>query len=63
LFYIYSARTIDEGIEIVMGVPAGDRRRDGTYPKSTISYFVDKRLREMAEQLKGFYTGQKEEVK
>lgn len=46
-----------------MGVPAGERRKDGTYPKSTVDYSIDKRLGEMAEQLKGFYTGEKEEVK
>jgi hypothetical protein len=46
-----------------MGVPAGERRKDGTYPKSTVNYSVDKRLREMAEELKGFYTGQKKEIR
>jgi predicted ATP-dependent protease len=60
-FHIYSARTIDEGIEILTGVPAGERQKDGTYPKSTVNYFVDKRLKEMAEQLKGFYAEEKKE--
>jgi predicted ATP-dependent protease len=60
-FHIYSARTIDEGIEILTGVPAGERQQDGTYPESTVNYFVDKRLREMAERLKGFYAEEKKE--
>lgn len=54
-FYIYSARTIDEGIEILTGVPAGTRQEDGTYSEGTINYLVDKRLKDMAERLKGFY--------
>jgi len=53
-FHIYSALTIDEGIEILTGVPAGERQADGTYPEGTINHLVDKRLNEMAEQLRGF---------
>jgi predicted ATP-dependent protease len=62
-FHVYSARTIDEGIEILTGVPAGDKQQDGTYPENTVNYAVDNRLREMAEQLKGFYADQREEKK
>ncbi|HXZ30218.1 MAG TPA: Lon-insertion domain-containing protein, partial [Dehalococcoidia bacterium] len=62
-FHIYSAKTIDEGIEVLTGIPAGERQKDGTYPEGTVSYSVDKRLREMAERLKGFYTEEKKEVK
>jgi predicted ATP-dependent protease len=62
-FHIYSARTIDEGIEVLTGVSAGKKRKDGTYPRSTINYLVDKRLREMAERLKSFYAEAKKETK
>lgn len=61
LFHIYAAKTIDEGIEILTGVPAGERQKDGTYPEGTINYLVDKQLREMAERLKGFYAEEKKE--
>ncbi len=57
-FHIYSARTIDEGIEILTGVPAGEKQKDGVYPEGTISCLVNKRLEEMAERLKGFYYDQ-----
>lgn len=53
-FRIYPVMTIDEGIEVLTGVPAGTRRKDGTYPEGTVNFFVDKRLREMAERLKEF---------
>jgi predicted ATP-dependent protease len=62
-FHIYSARTIDEGIEILTGVRAGRRRKNGSYPESTVNYLVDKRLKEMAERLKGFYAEEKKEGK
>jgi len=53
-FHIYAVKTIDEGIEALTGVPAGERGADGAFPQGTINYLVDKRLREMAEQLRTF---------
>jgi len=53
-FRIYPVRTIDEGIEILTGVPAGARREDGTYEEGTVNYLVDRRLGEMAETMRGF---------
>jgi lon-related putative ATP-dependent protease len=47
-FHIYSVETIEEGIELLTGVPAGKRQADGTFPEDTIFGLVDKRLREMA---------------
>jgi predicted ATP-dependent protease len=58
-FHIYWARTIDEGIEILTGRTAGKRRKDGTFPAGSVNYLVDKRLRDMAEKLKGFYAEEK----
>lgn len=54
-FHIYAVKTIDEGIEILTGHGAGERREDGSYPKGSVNYLVDQRLRELAEGLKGFY--------
>ena len=62
-FHIYSARTIDEGIEVLTGVSAGKKRKGSTYPRRTINYLVDKRLGEMAERLKNFYAEAKKETK
>ncbi len=53
-FHIYSVKTIDEGIEILTGVKAGERQEDGTFEEGTVNYRVDKRLREMAEKLREF---------
>lgn len=53
-FQIYSVKTIDEGIEILTGIPAGEKA-DGTYPEGTVNYLVDKRLKEYADRLKVYH--------
>lgn len=53
-FHIYPVSTIDQGMEILTGLEAGQLREDGTYPEGTINYLVDKNLREMAEKLRQF---------
>ncbi|HGJ65880.1 TPA: ATP-binding protein [bacterium] len=53
-FHIYPVSTIDQGIEVLTGIEAGKLKRDGTYPKGTINYLVDKNLKEMAEKLKQY---------
>ncbi|MEI7434750.1 MAG: S16 family serine protease [Methanomicrobiales archaeon] len=54
-FTIYLVHSIDEGIEILTGVPAGERRPNGTFPEGTVNYLVDKRLREMAEKVREYH--------
>ncbi len=51
-FFIYAVSTIDEALELLIGLPAVARGVDGTYPENTINFIVDKRLREMAKKLK-----------
>lgn len=53
-FRIFPVSTIDEGIEVLTGVAAGERRADGTYEEGTVNYRVNMRLREMAEKFKEF---------
>jgi len=49
-FHIYPVRTIDEGIEILTGVVAGEPGPDGAYPADSVNGKVDRRLRVLAEQ-------------
>ena len=53
-FTVYAVKTIDEGVEILTGKKAGVKKDDGTYPKDTINYLVDKKLKELAEGLTRF---------
>ena len=50
-FHIYPVSTIDEGIEVLTGVPAGSPDKKGDYPKGSINYLAQKRLDDMAELL------------
>jgi lon-related putative ATP-dependent protease len=55
LFHIYPIKTVDEGIEILTGVPAGERLPDGTYPAGTVNDRVYKKLRRFAETTAKFH--------
>ena len=51
-FHIYAVSTIDEGIEILTGVPAGKQTKSGTYPAGTINYLVYEKLKKYYENSK-----------
>lgn len=48
-FHIYAISTIDEGIEILTGVTAGKRNKDGKFPSGTINYLVQEKLNKFAK--------------
>ncbi len=54
LFHIYAVSTVDEAIELLTGIPAGERGPDGLYPEDTINRRVDDRLRQMGEAMRQF---------
>lgn len=51
-FTIYPIEKMEEGLEILTGMPAGELQEDGTYPEGTVNYLVAKRLEEITEALK-----------
>jgi lon-related putative ATP-dependent protease len=53
-FHVWAVTTADEGIELLTGIPAGEKQEDGSWPESTVNYRVDRRLREMAEAIRKF---------
>ncbi len=54
LFHIYPVRTIDQGIEILTGIKAGEKGPDGTFPPDTINYRVYRKLRRFAETVASY---------
>jgi len=52
-FHIFPVETIEQGIEILTGIPAG-AKADGGFEKDSIYDRVDRRLREMAETARRF---------
>ncbi|MBI2909430.1 MAG: AAA family ATPase [Chloroflexi bacterium] len=53
-FHVYPVKTIDEGIEILTGVGAGERREDGAYEEDSLNGRVDLCLLENARVLRDF---------
>ncbi len=53
-FHIYPIETVDEGIELLTGQPAGKPDADGNYPEGSINYRVAQRLDELAEHRQEF---------
>ena len=49
-FHIYAVRTIDEGIEILTGVPAGAKDKNGKFPLGTINFLVSEKLKKFSKQ-------------
>jgi ATP-dependent Lon protease len=53
-FHIYPVKSIDEGIEILTGIKAGNKRKDGSFEKDTLNYLVDTELQRLAKSWKSF---------
>ena len=51
-FRVYAVGTIDEGIEILTGVPAGQRDEAGKYPEGSVNERVEAKLGQFTEQQK-----------
>ncbi len=56
-FHIYTIKTIDEGIEILTGVRAGEQRKDGSFEPGTVYALAEKTLRRYAEEWRRFEAG------
>lgn len=50
-FSIYPIQQVDEGLEIITGMPVGELKEDGTYSEGTINYLVVKRLTQISEAI------------
>jgi predicted ATP-dependent protease len=48
-FHIYAVKTIDEGIEILTGKKAGKRNEKGEFPKDSVNYLVEEKLKSFAK--------------
>jgi len=48
-FHVYAVSTIDEGIEVLTGVPAGKKDKDGKFPAGTVNHLVYEKLKKYAK--------------
>ena len=53
-FHIHAVETVDEGIALLTGMPAGEPDEDGHYPEGSVNYLVEQRLIELAEKRRDF---------
>ncbi len=61
-FHVWAVEEIDQGIEILTGVPAGERQEDGTWPSGTVNARVDGRLRDLAQVARQFGRAKKDDT-
>jgi len=53
-FRVWAIEHVDEGIELLTGISAGERMPDGSWTPGSINARVDKHLKEMAESARKF---------
>ena len=54
MFHVWAVRTVDEGIELLTGLQAGERLTDGNFRDGTLHARVQRRLGSLAERLVEF---------
>jgi len=62
-FHIWAAETVDEALEILTGMPAGEMDEEGNYPEGSVHRAVCDRLQQMAETLREYGRGAAKEAK
>jgi lon-related putative ATP-dependent protease len=60
-FSIYPIETIDQGIEVLTGIAAGEPDDSGAYPEDTINGLVQAKLSEFAERRAAFVKAQEDD--
>ena len=61
-FHVYAVSSVDEAMEILTGIPAGERKEDGTFEEGTLNDLVDRKIRralELLQRLEGRPEGEK----
>jgi lon-related putative ATP-dependent protease len=53
-FHIYPIQTVDQALELLTGIPAGERDEDGSFTEGSINQQVEIRLIELAEKQRDF---------
>jgi lon-related putative ATP-dependent protease len=60
-FHIYAVETVDQGIELLTGVAAGQRDATGKFPAGSVNAQVEARLMELAEKRQAAAAGPRPE--
>ncbi len=58
-FRVIAIETVDQGIEVLTGQPAGERDAEGRFPEDSVNQKVEARLMRFAEKARDFHKGAK----
>lgn len=53
-FHVYAVETVDEAMALLTGLPVGGRLAGGQFPRDTVNYRVEAKLRELADVRRTF---------
>jgi lon-related putative ATP-dependent protease len=56
-FHVWPVATVDEAVELLTGVPAGEKDEAGQWPEGSVNRRVDERLAQLAEKARSFGRG------
>jgi lon-related putative ATP-dependent protease len=48
-FHVYPIAHVEQGLEILTGIKAGERKKNGAYPKNSLNFRIEERLKKMNE--------------
>lgn len=48
-FKVYAIKHIDEGVELLMNIKAGEKNQKGKFPKDSLNYLVEQKLKEFSK--------------
>ena len=54
MFHIYPVSTVDDSMEILTGMEAGERNSRGLFPHGSLNQVIEKNLKKLAAQAKNF---------
>ena len=56
-FHVYAIKTIEEGLEILLNHEPGKRGEDGQFTEGSVNWLVDRRLMELNQSMRFYYSG------
>jgi predicted ATP-dependent protease len=59
-FSVYEVSTVDDALELLTGLPAGERDAEGKFGEGSVNFLADQRLRRMGEAMRQFGRRQRE---
>jgi lon-related putative ATP-dependent protease len=54
LFHVWPMETVDQAVELLTGLPAGERGEDGRFPEGSVNRRADDRLADFAKKARAF---------